>query len=170
MAKKDNIEALNDMLRDITDVDQLFDGKVVVLGGDFRQALLVIPKGTHEDCINASLVRSATWPKLKKFKLKENMTPRTDPSFSKYLLCVGDGVEPMDHLEQIHIPPNMILDPVIDTQPIDQLIDFVFPDLNEYSRNAITMTNSAILTPKNNCVDEINDTLMSKFPEDEEIY
>ncbi|KAG5551811.1 hypothetical protein RHGRI_010040 [Rhododendron griersonianum] len=45
MAKRQIIEALDNLLRDITEVDSLFGGKVVVLGGDFRQVLPVIPKG-----------------------------------------------------------------------------------------------------------------------------
>ncbi|XP_058189501.1 uncharacterized protein LOC131307104 [Rhododendron vialii] len=44
MAKKQAIEALDNLLRDITDSDVLFGGKVVVLGGDFRQVLPVIPR------------------------------------------------------------------------------------------------------------------------------
>lgn len=52
----------------------------------------------------------------------------------------------------------------------EQLINFVFPDLNEYANNALSMTNSAILTPKNNSVDEINERLLQIFPGDEEIY
>lgn len=170
MAKKEDIEALDDMLRDITDVDYIFGGKVVVLGGDFRQVLPVIPKGSKEDCINASLVRSTIWPMLKKFKLKENMRARLDPSFSKFLLRVGNGIEMVDQLDQIEIPRSMLLESKDRPSSIQDLIDFVFPDLNEYANNAITMTSSAILTPKNNCVDEINDTLMSRFPGDEKVY
>lgn len=164
MAKKEDIEALDDMLRDITDVDYIFGGKVVVLGGDFRQVLPVIPKGSKEDCINASLVRSTIWPMLKKFKLKENMRARLDPSFSKFLLRVGNGIEMVDQLDQIEIPRSMLLESKDRPSSIQDLIDFVFPDLNEYANNAITMTSSAILTPKNNCADEINDTLMSEVP------
>ncbi|KAG5540525.1 hypothetical protein RHGRI_020666 [Rhododendron griersonianum] len=59
MANKQSIEVLDSLLRDITENDTLFGGKVVVLGGDFRQVLPVIAKGSHEDCINASLVQMA---------------------------------------------------------------------------------------------------------------
>ncbi|XP_028120277.1 uncharacterized protein LOC114317725 [Camellia sinensis] len=56
MAKRQNIEALNDMLKDINESKLLFGGKVVVLDGDFRQIPPVIPKGTKYDSIDASLV------------------------------------------------------------------------------------------------------------------
>nr|GFA01494.1 ATP-dependent DNA helicase PIF1-like [Tanacetum cinerariifolium] len=54
-------EALDRTLRDIcTDTyasnsDKVFDGKVVVFGGDFRQILHVIPNGCRQDVVHASL-------------------------------------------------------------------------------------------------------------------
>ncbi|KAG5528988.1 hypothetical protein RHGRI_029599 [Rhododendron griersonianum] len=93
MAKKQTIEALDTMLQDITNNHNLFGGKVVVLGGDFRQVLPVIPKGTREDCVNASLIKSYIWQHLNKYKLKTNMRAQFDPSFSEFLLRVGNGIE-----------------------------------------------------------------------------
>ncbi|XP_028112905.1 ATP-dependent DNA helicase PIF1-like [Camellia sinensis] len=58
MAKRENIEALNDMLKNINESELLFGGKIVVLGGDFQQIPPVIPKRTKYDSINASLVNS----------------------------------------------------------------------------------------------------------------
>ena len=40
-------EYLDKVLRDITRVDALFGGKVVILGGDFRQIPTVIQKGSR---------------------------------------------------------------------------------------------------------------------------
>lgn len=87
MAKKQTIEALDSMLQDITNNHNLFGGKVVVLGGDFRQVLPVIPKGTREDCVNASLIKSYSWQHLNKYKLKTNMRAQFDPSFSEILIA-----------------------------------------------------------------------------------
>ena len=42
--------------------DLPFGEKVVVLKGDFRQVLPVIPRGRKEDVIGASLVNSYLWP------------------------------------------------------------------------------------------------------------
>ncbi|XP_022897437.1 ATP-dependent DNA helicase PIF4-like [Olea europaea var. sylvestris] len=39
------VESVDKMLRDITDCNLLFGGKVIVFGGDFRQILPVVPKG-----------------------------------------------------------------------------------------------------------------------------
>jgi len=38
-----------------------FDGKVIVLGGDFRQVLPVAPKKTRQEQIDTSLVKSKIW-------------------------------------------------------------------------------------------------------------
>ncbi|KAG5556067.1 hypothetical protein RHGRI_006626 [Rhododendron griersonianum] len=170
MAKRESIEAVDRMLRDITEVDLLFGGKVVVLGGDFRQVLPVIPKGTRQDCIDASLVRSTIWPCLKKFKLTQNMRAKTDPSFSDFLLRVGNGLEPENLKGQIAIPASMTLSPNAIQTPVQQLIDFVFPDLHNYLRQPLSMTDCAILTPKNDSVDIINEQLINNFPGKEYSY
>jgi ATP-dependent DNA helicase PIF1 len=38
--------------------DMLFGGKVVVMGGDFREILPVVPQGTRGQIVDASLKRS----------------------------------------------------------------------------------------------------------------
>lgn len=49
MAKRKAIEPFNQMLQDIIDSQLPFGGKVVVLGGDLRQVLPVVPrKNRHE--------------------------------------------------------------------------------------------------------------------------
>ncbi|KAG5542824.1 hypothetical protein RHGRI_015805 [Rhododendron griersonianum] len=170
MAKRQSIEALDNLLRDITDVDKLFGGKVVVLGGDFRQVLPVIPKGTREECIDASLVRSQIWSSLEKITLTENMRAKTDPAFSSYLLRVGNGEEPSNSNDEITIPPLMTiaLDPKI--TPMEQLINFVFPDLRCYFAGTMPTTQSAILAPTNESVNQTNELLINRFPGRECVY
>ncbi|XP_058192062.1 uncharacterized protein LOC131309444 [Rhododendron vialii] len=170
MAKKESIEALDYLLRDLTENDTLFGGKVVVLGGDFRQVLPVIPKGTKIDCINASLVRSYIWPALIKFKLKENMRAKTDPAFSRYILRVGNGLEKENDMGEINLPSFLILQPTTTMQPLNQLIQFVFPSFDLHGLDPLSLTNSAILTPKNLAVDEINEAIIAKFPGKEQTY
>ncbi|XP_019159922.1 PREDICTED: uncharacterized protein LOC109156523 [Ipomoea nil] len=60
MMHKFFFEALDRSMRDImraknpNSLDMTFGGKTVVLGGDFRQILPVIPKGTRQDIVGAS--------------------------------------------------------------------------------------------------------------------
>ncbi|XP_022883309.1 uncharacterized protein LOC111400092 [Olea europaea var. sylvestris] len=56
MVNRCAIEAVEKMLRDVVDCDLPFGGKVIILGGDFRQVLTVVPRGKKEDIMKASLV------------------------------------------------------------------------------------------------------------------
>ena len=44
------LDVLNDLLKDITGFDQLFDGISVLPSGDFRQTIPVIPKALPQAC------------------------------------------------------------------------------------------------------------------------
>lgn len=51
MAKRKTVEVLNLRLKDLMDTNALFGGKVVVVGGDFRQTLPAVRYGKREDFI-----------------------------------------------------------------------------------------------------------------------
>jgi len=54
--------------------DMLFRGKVVVMGGDFRQILPLVPRGTRGQIVDASLKRFVVlWHCVKVRQLHENM-------------------------------------------------------------------------------------------------
>lgn len=79
MIHKHFFEALDRTLRDILHStipnceEKPFGGKVVVFGGDFRQILPVVPKGSREDIVNASLNSSYLWDHIQLLKLTVNM-------------------------------------------------------------------------------------------------
>ena len=60
-------------MRDICDSEKPFGGITVVLGGDFRQILLVIPKRVCEQIVNASLRHSILWKHIHILTLDLNM-------------------------------------------------------------------------------------------------
>lgn len=64
MAKRIAIETVDRSLQDITGIQKPFGGKVVVLAGDFMQVLLVVPKATIQETINASLVKSYLYKQM----------------------------------------------------------------------------------------------------------
>lgn len=79
MNNKCCIEALDRSLKDVltssinAHLVKPSGGKSVFLGGDFRRLLPVIPGGTMEEIINASLSRSSLWSHFKIFTINENM-------------------------------------------------------------------------------------------------
>jgi hypothetical protein len=72
-------EAVDRTLRDLMQLDdaqaieKIFGGKTMVLGGDIRQILPVVPKGGREDIVSASLPRSHLWQHVTIFRLHINM-------------------------------------------------------------------------------------------------
>ena len=58
MVNRRALEALNRTLQDLMEINSPFGGKVLILGGDFRQVLLVIPKGTKAELLDACVVNS----------------------------------------------------------------------------------------------------------------
>uniref|UniRef100_A0A0D3BP59 ATP-dependent DNA helicase n=1 Tax=Brassica oleracea var. oleracea TaxID=109376 RepID=A0A0D3BP59_BRAOL len=76
MTHKHAFEALDKSLKDIMSMknppakNQPFGGKTVMLGGDFRQTLPVIPQGSRADSVLASISHSYLWNSCHKFSLK----------------------------------------------------------------------------------------------------
>ena len=86
------VEAVDRTLRDICDSTMPFGGITVVLGGDFRQILPVVPKGVREQIVNASLRRSVLWKDMHVLTLDLNMrlnhTDLGNANFAKFLMEV----------------------------------------------------------------------------------
>ncbi|KAG7956985.1 hypothetical protein I3843_11G152200 [Carya illinoinensis] len=148
MSRKEAIEALDRMLKDVNDSELSFGGKVIIFGGDFHQILPVVLKGTRQQQIDVSLVSSYLWPTLTKIRLTENMRARLDPDFSNYILELGNEMPPITIDEYAKIPTTMLIPYQNDTAFLDHFLDAGFNDISEYSVNISNMMNRAILTPK----------------------
>jgi hypothetical protein len=161
--------------------DMLFGGKVVVMGGDFRQILLVVPRGTRGRIVDASLKRSAVlWHRVKVRQLHENMRvqrllaqgganaaadAQQQQAWVDYLQHIGEGTEqvfPEVGEEVVLIPEDMCCQ----GDTIDSLVDEVYDDLGYFidsqSHNE-HIIQRAILTPLNEDVDSINTAIMNRF-------
>ena len=65
MIKRQGVEALDNNLRDIMDRPELpFGGRTVVFGGDFRQVLPVVRRGSRALVVGASLRMSYHWDSM----------------------------------------------------------------------------------------------------------
>ena len=86
------VEAVDHTLQDIRDNKKPFGGITVVLGGDFRQILPVIPRGVREQFVGASLRRSFLWRDIHVLTLGQNMrlihTDFRNAAFANFLMEV----------------------------------------------------------------------------------
>ncbi|XP_076908923.1 uncharacterized protein LOC143566015 [Bidens hawaiensis] len=129
MIHKHAFEVLDKALKDAMKSDlantseSLFGGKVVVLGGDFRQT--VVQNGTRNECVNATTSSSYIW-------LKCNL---------------GD---PNDVEATISIPDDLLIKHSLD--PMSDLIDFVYPSMLERFNDLTYFQERALLAPLNEVV------------------
>ena len=73
MIHKHAVECIDRSLRDLCSCELPFGGKVIAFGGDFRQILPVIRRGTRSDIVSASINRSSLWHHVKVMQLTINM-------------------------------------------------------------------------------------------------
>ncbi|GBO98472.1 Carotenoid isomerooxygenase [Eumeta japonica] len=83
-------------LQELRKNSEIMGGALLILSGDFRQTLPVIPKSTPADEINACLKKSHLWPKVQILQLTKNMRvelskDETAAHFAKILLQIGEG-------------------------------------------------------------------------------
>ena len=115
MCHRHCIECVDRTLRDITEVEMPFGGKIVLFAGDFRQILPVVRGGSRAQIVNACMKSSPLYRNIKLVELTENMrleALRQDPQasrealeFPNFLLKVGDGKVEMDAHGNIQLPP-----------------------------------------------------------------
>jgi len=122
MTNKYCLEALDRSLKDVLDCDAPFGGKVVIMGGNFRQVLPVIPKGSKAQMISACIIRSSLWANTKVLHLVQNMRSTNDPESAQFLMRIGDGVDPNKPNDMVRILPQIAL-PWEGEQSIQTLID-----------------------------------------------
>lgn len=95
MIHKHVLECLHKTLCDLTGSPLQFGGKVILLGGDFRQVLPVIRHATHAEIIDSNIQNSFLWKHFSIYHLTVNMRVQsTSPITSKFedfLLDIGIG-------------------------------------------------------------------------------
>ena len=171
MTKRQAVEALDRSMRDIMDRPDLpFGGKTVVFGGDFRQVLPVVRKGTRAQIVDASLSRSELWKCMTKKKLEQNMRAQNDPGFAEYLLRIGNGTEKTNENGEILLPPSICVPNKTDDNALDRLINHIYKTTGASLEDPKYITSRAILATKNDCVDRINLKMIGRFKGKEMVY
>ena len=146
-----SFEALDRWLRDVLAHNQPFGGKIVLLGGDFRQILPVVTGGTREDIIHASLSSSPLWHEFKIFTLNENMRLSSNglfdvekvelQLFAEWILMIGNGeisdipFEDDYDTSLIKILPYLLLD--ADANPVASMVSSVYSCINNHRLDSV---------------------------------
>ena len=173
--------ALRDVLRSYNGgkLDIPFGGKVVVLGGDFRQILLVIPKGTQQEVVHATINSSYLWDYCEVHTLNTNMRLLSGSSgsnveemkaFGDWILGIGDGS--VGESNDVHILLDVSQDLLIPSNgdPLAAIVNSTYPDLFCYGDDMSYFKDRAILAPTNAIVELVNEYMLSLMPGDEKTY
>jgi hypothetical protein len=157
MAHKDMLHCLDRFLCDLMNSDAAFGGKCLLLGGDFRQCLPVVPHGTSAQQASACLKASRLWHHFEQLSLTDNIRAAGDADFAPWLLRVGNGTDGSS-VDLNHHNIDLIY-----TQ--QELIDKTFGTVI----NGVTLQHlrkTVILAPTNRTTLELNDIVLDKIPEE----
>ncbi|XP_019183233.1 PREDICTED: uncharacterized protein LOC109178135 [Ipomoea nil] len=172
MMHKHCFEALDRTMRDLLRfVDpcsemKTFGGKTVVLGGDFRQILPVVPKGTRQDIVSSAINSSYLWDSCKVLRLTQNLRLSSVPNggnrqalkeFADWIANVGDGKlgGRNDGYAEVEIPKPMLLSSEADD--IKTIVHSTFPMFANGNTNPKHLLGRAILAPTLDVVNAVND-------------
>ncbi|XP_050387625.1 uncharacterized protein LOC126803929 [Argentina anserina] len=140
---------------DVTRSNLSVGGKLMIFGGDFRQVLPVVPKGTMSQHVEASLVNASFWKDVMILRLRLNMRSINDHEFSRERQTVNE--------DMIQIPPSMVI-PWVGEVSINQLVNEVFLDVVCHINDASYMVERAIITSKNSNVDVLKEMIIQRHP------
>ncbi|KEH38251.1 PIF1-like helicase [Medicago truncatula] len=156
-----------------------FGGMTIVLGGDFRQILPVVRKGTRQDIVDASINSSKIWAYCNLLRLIVNMRLGASlipveqeeiHNFDKWILSTGDGNDASDENGEmkVEIPKDLLISDT--TNLLMSLIDFVYPDLNDNLGDPLFFQERGILAPTLDSVEHVNEYMMSLILGEEKEY
>ncbi|KAH1238737.1 ATP-dependent DNA helicase PIF1 [Glycine max] len=183
MAHKFCFEALDHSLRDIikhnSKDNKIFGGKVMVFGGDFRQILPIIPRGSHSNIVNATINSSYLWDHCQILRLTKNMrlqnnTQATNQeetvAFAQWIIDIGDDIigDENDGYATIEIPQELLITEYND--PIHSIISSTFPDLSHHHNDREYFQTRAILASTNETIQQVNDYMLTMIPSEQMEY
>ena len=173
-----NLEKLERTLRDLTGSSEPWGGKIVILCGDFRQCLPIIPRASRASTVAHCLNRSYLWKDFRLMSLTKNMRVMADSedtdlaNFDSWAVSLGDGSSPTvgdAKEEKVKLPSNHCLEVEEDQygKGMEVFCDKIYPNLATRFNEDDYFQDRAILAPTNQKRDAINEYLMSKLPTEE---
>jgi len=156
-------------LRDFTNRNEPFGGIVFLMSGDFRQVLLVFPRGSCAHIVSASIKNSYLWESVEVFRLSENMRASDvvvihpdlgNCTFADWLFCLGNNE--LETIDEDYIKcPDMMVIPPVDTQA---MVVAIYPRLHEGQATNEYLHERAILAPRNKEISLINAMVLNYLP------
>ena len=177
MLHRFQLEALDRTLRDLmTAPDKPFGGKIIILAGDYRQCLPVVPGANRAHIVDICLPNSHLWQYFKIYSLSENMRVKASGNilleeFDQWTVSVGDGTA-NNHMDMVDIPeemfykidPNTKTDTKVEERAMKHFCKQIYSDLHENVSNPSWLCGRAILAPTNKEVDTIYDLMEGWIP------
>jgi hypothetical protein len=159
------------------DCKDTFGRKLVICAGDFKQTLPVVPKESRGGVCAILISRSILWKSFDILHLTKNervlrLCNHLDTQgrqeceeFAKFILSVGEG----SASEEMIIPQKYVFP---NSKSLEELIRWVYPefmdDRFQYSDEP-AIYEKAILCPKNDQVDEVNNMVITLYRPEEEV-
>ena len=174
MLDKFMLEAMDRTMRDIMSKPNLpFGGKILILAGDFRQCLPVVPGANRAAIVEHSINKSHLWTCFKLLQLSKNMRVQAsgDPelvTFDNWTLDIGNGVMESlpipDHMVATQIKPNSKDDPVSEGKAMSDFCKKIFPNIEHNIEDKNWLDGRAILASTNKEVQILNDMVADMLP------
>jgi hypothetical protein len=153
-----------------------FGGVLMLLGGDFRQTMPVLPRVPPENVIDYTLVRTPWWrhpDTMRVHVLRRNMRARGDPRFAAELLAVGEGRVASSNEKTVgmslRLRDNVIPLPSGVTAPaswtVEDLLTWVYTGHADLELAALPdfYAERLVLTPLNVHTQRLNDIMLSRL-------
>ena len=174
MLDRFQLEAMDRSLRDLMEVpNSPFGGKTVILAGDFRQCLPVVPGASRAGTISHCINQSDLWGTFEQMKLTTNMRVMASgdkklQDFDNWTLKVGNG-----ELDTLEVPSAMVVTKI---QPntkdnsesegaaMRHFCKQIYPDIETNIRIQGWMDDRCILAPTNSEVEMLNQVVSEMMP------
>jgi hypothetical protein len=163
------METVDCSFQDMCGSDSPFGGLNVVFGGDFKQIVPVIVKGSCAQIVNACIQWSTLWSSMTVLHLKHNMQLNLDieaeQNFAKWQLEVGQGLH-TDPGGNITLP-NYFCCP---ENTVESLINSIYPGINAPNLPDSYFSEHTILSSKNDNVNSLNQQILNLFPGQMQVF
>lgn len=164
MLPKEGLRCIDLLLREVMKNNRPFGGKVLIVGGDFRQTLPVVPSGNITEIIECCIKSSPLWRYFQHLILSANMRSEGQREHNDWLLKIGENPLPnipLSDRELIQVPPQMVEN--------GSLIDAIFGE-SPTELSDEQLSNRVIVSPTNYQSLEMNREIIRRLDGEPTLY